>query len=170
MLAQITINPDFLYGNDPNYRKCCSCSIWKTMDQYYKSKLNKIFYKCNECIKINRKEKKEIKIEEYGGSISFKTEPNQYVDEHQRNSVFKIMLVMGYTFNEEKGIWFKEPWKTKDGEFTFIKSNKNKKIITLEDTDKIINLRKTKKTIVEISNELKISYTRIWKILKNQNI
>jgi len=167
MLAKLTIDPDILYKDNPNYRKCNSCNEWKPKDYYYKYK-SKMFAKCIDCERIVRRKVAEDKKIEQGGSIRIKNHPNQYVDEYQRDSVFKIMLAIGYQFNEEKGIWFKEPWKTRDGEFPLLKSNKKVKTIICEDVkERIIELKKTNKTIAEISDNFNLSYTSVWKICRN---
>ena len=169
MLAQLTINPDLIYQNNPNYKKCTNCITWKTLDQYYQYK-NKAFTKCMECERQqSRKEAKE-RLEENGGSLRIKVNPNEYVDEYQRKNVFELMTLLGYLFNEENGIWYKEPWKTKDGKFPLIKPPTRKIVktnIPKEVKKKIIEYRLKNYTIGKISAVLNVSETSVWKICQN---
>ena len=169
MLAQLTINPDLIYQNNPNYKKCTNCITWKTLDQYYQYK-NKAFTKCMECEREqSRKEAKE-RLEENGGSLRIKVNPNEYVDEYQRKNVFELMTLLGYLFNEENGIWYKEPWKTKDGKFPLIKPPTRKIVktnIPKEVKKKIIEYRLKNYTIGKISAVLNVSETSVWKICQS---
>jgi len=169
MLAQLTINPDLVYQDNPNYKKCNTCSIWKTIDQYYQYK-DKSFSKCIECEREQSRKEAREKLEENGGSLRLKVNPNEYQDEYQRKNVFELMTLFGYLFNEEKGIWYKEPWKTKDGEFPLLKKPTRKLVktnIPKEVKIRIVELRNKNMTIGKISAITNVSETSVWKICQN---
>ena len=169
MLAQLTINPDLIYENNPNYKKCGGCSTWKTQEQYYQYK-NKPFAKCIECEREQSRKEARERLEDNGGSLRLKVHPNEYQDEYQRKNVFELMTLFGYLFNEEKGIWYKEPWKTKDGEFPLIKTPTKKLVktnIPKEVKEKIVEYRKLNYSIGKISAIVNVSETSVWKICQN---
>jgi len=169
MLAQITINPDIIYEDNPNYKKCNTCSIWKTLDQYYQYK-HKHWSKCIECEREQSRKEAQERLEENGGSLRIKINPNEYIDEYQRKNVFELMTLLGYLFNEEKGIWYKEPWKTKDGEFPLLKTPSRKLVktnIPKEVKLKIVEYRLKNYSIGKISAVLNVSETSVWKICQN---
>lgn len=166
MLEQIPVDPELMYRDNPNYKKCTSCSTWKTIDQYYKYKA-KTFSKCIDCEREQSRREALEKLEDNGGSMRVKTQPNQYQDEYQRANTFELMTLFGYLFNEEKGIWYKEPWKTKDGEFPLIKKPSKNLVrtnIPREVKAKIIEYRLKNYTISKISARLNVSETSVWKI------
>jgi transposase-like protein len=79
------------------------------------------------------------------------------------------MTLLGYLYNEENGIWYKEPWKTKDGKFPLItkkRKYKNTKI-PKEIKEKIIEYRNQNYSIGKISERLNVSETSVWKICQN---
>lgn len=48
-----------------------------------------------------------------------KKTPNNYINDEERNNVYLILQVMGWTFNKEKQIWYKEGLKDENGIWKF---------------------------------------------------
>lgn len=168
MIAQITIDPEILYKDNPNYRKCKVCATWKPSEQFYNFR-SKVWRKCSECERAEYKKDSLEKLVENGGSLKVKPNPNEYNDEYQRANTFELMTLLGYLYNEENGIWYKEPWKTKDGEFPLVKKTrkcKNTKI-PKEIKERIIEYRNQNYSIGKISARLNVSETSVWKICQN---
>jgi hypothetical protein len=145
-----------------DYQYCQDCDQWLPKTDFYKR------LKCR-CIKCELKKDSLGRAEkraENGGSAKVWTKPNTYVDIHQKEQTFEFMKAVGYTFNEENGIWYKLPWKDKDGNFPLLdtygrKSKKrgkhtrrSKHDITQEEKDDVIRLftdGHTTKQITEIT-------------------
>ncbi len=163
------------YSTNPDYKKCNSCFEWKHLDEYYFQQKSKGI-KFGECI-VCHKEKDKREHEEYldnnGGHDRILVRPNQYMDEIQKRQTFDVMKVLGYTFDEENGIWTKEGVKTiEDGRIVFhlVKSSrknrgKGKKISqTLK--DKVISYRQKGYSMGRISLITGVSDSSICKIIK----
>lgn len=99
-----------------DYQYCNDCEQWLPKTDFYPRL--KIRCRVCECKKdsIERAEKRA----EAGGSAKVPNKPNTYVDIHQKQQTFDFMKAIGYTFNEENGIWYKLPWKDQDGNFPLI--------------------------------------------------
>ena len=169
--------PPIDYSTNPDYKKCNSCFEWKHLDDYYFQQKSKGI-KFGECI-ICHKEKDKREHEEYlennGGHDRILVKCNQYVDTIQKTQTFLVMEVLGYTFNEELGTWFKEGVKTLDEngkiKFHFLKYNKKnvrgkgKKISQLL-RDRVISYREKGYSMGRIGLITGISDSSICKILK----
>ena len=168
MLAELTINGDLFYKDNPNYKKCGTCTTWKPVEEYYKYK-NKTFKKCIECEREESRKEAILKLEENGGSLRVKTNPNEYQDEYQRSNTFQLMELMGWEFNKENGIWFKEPVKTSTGEWPLFKPRKRlvKTNIPKYVKELVIEYRNQNMSIGKISAKLNVSETSVWKICQN---
>ena len=80
------------------------------------------------------------------------------------------MTLLGYLFNEENGIWYKEPWKTSNGEFPLVKTGRPKQVktnIPKVIKEKIIEYRRLKYSIGKIAAIVNVSETSVWKICQN---
>lgn len=92
--------------------------------------------------------------EDYWGATGddYLKNPNEYIDENQRLSVFRVMKLLGWKFNPNLGIWYKEPLKLKDGTFPNIKKvEKTNRSIPKETIDKIRELHQQGKKNWEIA-------------------
>lgn len=103
---------------DPLYKTCRVCNETKSVDTgYYRSG----GLVCKDCKKLkendNRKDTRQKKLEEYGGSEYVRVKPNDYSDEYQRKHTFDVLEAIGWKFNTENNIWYKDGIKTKDGVF-----------------------------------------------------
>ena len=90
----------------------------------------------------------------WGDTDDYLKYPNQYINENQRLSVFRVMKLMGWKFNVQDGIWYKPPFKLKDGTFP-----------NLKESDKNIN-RKVSKEIIAKIRELHSKGVKNWEIAK----
>lgn len=117
-------NPELYYQNNPDYKKCKTCSTWKIQDEFhYHSRVTGVRF--NEC-KLCQNEKDKIKyqqeLEENGGSSKVSPKPNVYKDKYQKEQTFMVMEVLGYIYNEDSGIWTKPGVKELvDGKIVFSK-------------------------------------------------
>ena len=115
---------------NPNHRQCKTCEEFKPQEDYYAYSKNggKLLYLgvckkcCNKRETDRKKENRQVELEEQGGSEKVLRYPNQYTDEHQRKFTFKIMEVMGWTFNEENEMWYKPGIKSETGIWTNVKN------------------------------------------------
>ena len=113
--------------DNPNYKKCRTCNIWKEKIYYYTSTGNghTTFLDCKECLQLKEREKARVERLEYlaenGGSSRVISKCNQYVDEYQKQATFNILIALGWTFNEEKGVWWKAGIKDENKNWTNLK-------------------------------------------------
>lgn len=73
---------------------------------------------CKECYNEKEREARLTrKLENEYGADRVISMPNKYADDIQKQQTFQFLTLMGWKFNEEKGIWYDDIKKTKDGEF-----------------------------------------------------
>lgn len=165
------------FQNNPDYKKCNTCFEYRELDEFYyqNRKKNQRFGKCKVCQRNEDKKKAHQKVLDNSGSDRYYTKPNKYIDEHQRKGVFDVMLALGWTFNEEKGIWYKDGIKTSDGVFIKIPQpkpfspNAPDYLKTKEKRElyhRAVELRKKNMSLLSISNKLGISHTTVFRWLK----
>lgn len=135
-----------------DYQYCQDCDQWLPKTEFYK----RLKCRCKRCeLDIDHRQRQQY-LSENGGSAKVWNKPNTYVDIYQKEQTFEIMKVMGYTFNDENGIWYKLPWKDKDGNFPLLDSygrpskkytkrkthtkRRKKCEITQEEKDEVVNL------------------------------
>ena len=162
-------NPELYYQSQPDYKKCKVCLEWKHIDEYYfHSRVTGLkFNECMECQREKDRIDREYEKEMKGGSDKIKQRPNQYADKYQKEQTFLVMNVLGYTYNEDSGIWTKPGVKEIiDGKIVFPKIiKKNRKVGKYEvkvDSDmllKIIEYREKGMGWVKIGDKLDISDT-----------
>jgi hypothetical protein len=197
-LIQVSIKPEIvqpvqpelqpaILENNPNYRKCKTCEEYKELDKFYKqTKSRKNFLDCKSC--MNKAEYKKYKLvrkknlEENGGSLRRYEKPNRWVDEYQREATHNILKAIGWSFNEDNGIWWKEGIKTSDGVFINIKQVErvNRRFIFGEYPERIrsekqkemfnemVQLRLKGYSFQSIADKLGISDTTVHKWLKSK--
>jgi len=166
-----------LFKDNPDYKLCRVCNTYLLIeDNFYRyGKDQRPQTLCKIC--HNRKSKQRTR--EYyekrrinnGGSERVITKPNKYTDEYQREQTFWIMKLMGWTFDEETGVWWKEGIKDKNKQWSIIKpkpkqqkpQKPKRKII---DINKIIELKKRGFRNTQISDMLDYTQITIRKYLK----
>lgn len=149
-------------------KRCYCCKETKPLSEFFGIKVK--WALCKQC---NKQKEREKRIREFGencGHQKVLMYPNRYTDEFQRKCTFDLMQILGYQFNEEKGIWFKEPWKTKDGQFPLIKGVLFDEELNIyfksEKHRKVVRLRKEGKTIQTIIKLTKYNINSIYRILR----
>lgn len=95
---------------------CYDCEEWLDKSLFYPN----LKVRCKKCECAKDSQERAEKRAENGGSAKVRNNPNVYVDIHQKEQTFDFMKAVGYTFNEEKGIWYKLPWKDQDGNFPLL--------------------------------------------------
>jgi hypothetical protein len=151
--------------NLPDHKICGICKIWKPYSLFYRNK-KKLQYRCIQCTKDYEKVRRtKERIDNQGGN-DIKPQPNQYANEVQKNEVFKIMLSLGWKFNEDNQKWWKKGIKDSDGKFPRIKKYLSKRGIryvrTKEVEDKMKEMRKSNKyTIEQIAMKFNVGETTV---------
>lgn len=174
------------YKDNTEYKYCKGCNTYKIIEGnfYTWGKLNRPQTLCKVC--HNKKSRQRTK--EYfehkrinnGGSERVKNRPNVYMDEYQKEQTFWIMNLMGWTFDEETGVWWKEGIKDKFKQWDKIKNRvkvkpekQKRKII---DMDKIVELKNRGFSNTQISDMLDYTqvtirkYLKLYKLENNNNI
>ena len=171
-------NPDNYYQNNPDYKKCISCSQWKDINTAFyirKARDGRKLYSnsCKVCKKTIQKETREEEKSFNCGSAMVPQKPNKYFDKYQKQCTFNMMELLGYTFDKPTGIWIKPGHKEiKDGKpfFPNLKKQISKKV-TLDMVNEMIELRKLGWGYQRIGYHLNISDTSVFKyIKKNEQI
>lgn len=152
------------------YLYCQDCQQYLPPESFYKA----LKCRCKECQKYKESIERAEYRAENGGSAKVRMYPNEYVDEYQKAQTFEVMNVLGYTYNEENGVWFKLPWKTPDGKFPlikpYVKKYKVTNIITKCNKDqyhsKVMYMHSNGMGYKEIADKLGINALTVYKWLK----
>jgi hypothetical protein len=76
---------------------------------------------CIPCRRVIDKAKRDADriehLETHGGSERIPPKPGTYADEYQKQYLFDVLTAFGWSYNDEKELWYKEGFKTKDGEW-----------------------------------------------------
>jgi len=102
---------------------CLTCNETKSVDDFYTSR--KTCKKC--CLQkeyLYRTEKTYLNLDNNGGSLRVKTKPGEYHDEYQRYYTNELMIAMGWTYNKEKNLYWKLPFREEDGYYPTIRKTK----------------------------------------------
>lgn len=154
--------PTIIVKPRDGYKICRLCCAEKPSELFYKTQGH-----CKECESAReRKRKLDIKIEN-GGSLKVGTYPNSYFDEYQKENTFNLMERMGWTFNEENNIWWKDGIKDKNGVFIKITSLYKKRVnkYTLEEMLELKQMRDSGMTFQQIQKEKRLAPGTLIKIL-----
>lgn len=110
------------FENHPDYKMCGNCKIWKNLKEKFYTKNGKHKYSyCDVCRKEKGEEERMKYIEEKMGGERVLKQPNTYMNDLQRNTLFMLMESMGWTFNDN-GVWSKPGIKNKDKNWVKVKS------------------------------------------------
>ena len=161
----ITPDPTPTLTPDINSRYCKTCDTIKPITEYYIHTLSK----CKECCRRAESELYKKIRKEKGGSEKILSKPNTYLDEYQRQQTTMVLEALGYTYNEENGIWYKLPWKTETGEFPLIEKTGTRHQLELRNKKtKVFEKVDNGTSIHQISTELGIKIGTIYKWLRNR--
>lgn len=160
-------NPDKYYSNKPEYRKCNTCFEYKLIAEGYYLRTDGSVYlnRCKECERALEHKRRELELSQTCGSDRVKVKPNEYTDEYQRACTFDLMEKLGYTFDDNTGIWIKPNWKeVKDGKPYFPKiltylSPKSK--MTKDMFEQMVHYHQLGKNNKWIGKKLKVSGSTI---------
>jgi len=162
-------NPEKYYQNNPDYKKCNTCSEWKLVEtEYYHRHGKPYMNRCRECeLTLERSKRKEY-LMEHCGSEKVSPKPNHYADEYQKACTFHLMEIMGYTFDEPTGIWIKPGYKEiMDGKPFFptikVTSINHRNKVTPTKLQRIIELKSSGMDTKKIAEELGISEITVYK-------
>jgi hypothetical protein len=121
--------PAVLY-EEPTHKVCKFCEELKPLEEFgvYTRNTKQFKPRCKDCERILESKKYRQKIEDRGGSERVPPKPNRYNCRIQKEQTFEFLTLLGWKFNEDKGIWFKDGIKTEDGLFINIKVQEKVKI------------------------------------------
>jgi hypothetical protein len=163
--------------------KCRKEKYVEEFNEYWHSTFQK-HYRRGYCKACESEAKKKYKMgvkalilnktDFWGGTTDdYYAMPNEYVDEDQRLSVFRVMKLMGWKFNHRRGIWYKEPFKLKDGTFPSItpqSERPNIRKMPQENIDKIRKMREDGIHPQKIADHIGCHLSTVWKYLNpNEN-
>lgn len=152
--------------------QCTGCKKKKPETDFTFKPSPRAITRCDECrsksknYEQNKRERLK-ELEDTMGGLDFYKEPNTYTNEIQKKAVFDIMLSIGWHFNEETQIWYKEGIKTPQGVFINLKTYllKNKGQFKVKITDKMVEDMKQMATdgytYLQISQKHNITYDTI---------
>ena len=99
---------------------CTKCHNEKLLSEfYYRRKNNRSETRCKECCK--EESKKQYKGRNHATNNQYMCIPEQpgtYKNEFQKQETFEILYKLGWSYNEEKNLWYKGI-KDKDGIWNF---------------------------------------------------
>ena len=148
---------------------CKVCMEEKTINEFYNRFGRPIESVCKSCELQKNKQIRQEYLKENCGSEFVWSEVNKYADEYQKECTFNLLKLLGYLYDEETGIWTKSGWKEiKDGQphFPHITYKRGRKRLTQEDKDKIRRLYAEGYSVDDISIEMRISDTSIYRYVK----
>lgn len=160
-----------------DHQFCQDCEQWLHNSLFYP----RLKIRCRECECIRDSIERAEKRAENGGSAKVRNNPNTYVDIYQKQQTFDFMKAVGYTFNEEKGIWYKLPWKDQDGNFPLLDTYGNKKCvrksprrskhdITQEEKDEVIRLYNEGYKFVDITKITGTPNGTVWRWVEKHKL
>jgi hypothetical protein len=169
---------DEYYNNKPEYKKCNKCNTWKNLDEgfYKKRSTDYVLYNsCKDCHNKCNRDKTLVRLKEKGGSERVPPKPNTYADPYQKEFVFDFMKVMGWSFNTENGVWYKEGIKDKDN--NWVNVIPTERVITKPKThpahqyaDEIIALRNQGMKYSAIGKKYGASISTIQRIIDKDHL
>lgn len=168
-----------LYKKSIKPKVCLVCNETKLHTEFYNlkslhpnDKRHNICKVCTRKYESEKRKKKYNKREENGEPVHWR--PNTYNSPEQKDLAFELMTSLGFIFNEETGRWHKEGFKNPDGTFVRIQEKKRlekeRKLNEIKDMDiwnKITYLREQGFTLHQISDEIGINHTAVYKFLYN---
>ena len=129
---------------------CYKCSSVENLRfaQGRKNKKKKNLLICKKCYKEYYTNRKLKKLEQNGGATRVRNKPNHYEDEFQKKATFELLNSMGWKFNEQNQIWYKDGIKDSNGNWlnlkTFKKTYSKERLQEIFDYYVSINFHKTK--------------------------
>jgi hypothetical protein len=161
--------PKIDYSTNPLYKNCMDCHEWKLIstDFYTRSDGTVYLNRCRQCeVELERNKRKEYLIDNCGSDKVLLT-PNKYTDEYQKDCTFQFLKLLGYIYNEDKGIWTKPGVKELiNGKIVFLNLKKTKHHLRKVDQhvlDKIIEYKDKGLNFNIIARKLKLNSSTVRK-------
>jgi len=151
-------------------RYCKYCDETKPITEWYIHKNGAPYYKCRSCTRHDERKRRNKNIEDSCGSMFVPLNAGVFADEQQKECVHSILNSLGFRYNEDNKIWWKDGYRKEDGTFVKLRPYKpklNRKKITMEVIKEIYRLyyeEGMKK--VNIARELGVSDTYVCELLK----
>ena len=109
-------------------KKCSVCNELKLPDQYYANRSL-----CKECVKsierekdrVEREKRDQQRIEDGFSNKRVPNKPGDFADELQRTSTHELLTLIGWSYNPDNNLFYKEPLKSATGLWRSIKPNPN---------------------------------------------
>ena len=164
------------FKDNPLYKFCKNCEEYKLLTDYYVNKKIKGHATwCKVChnlhTRIRQREYYQNKYENNGGSECILSKPGTYMDIYQKEQLFWVMELMGWTHNEN-GVWSKDGIKDADKNWTNVKKiekvhieRRGRKQIEY-DVVKMKELRESGLYLNDICKIMKCSKPTLIKLLK----
>lgn len=103
---------------DAGGKICSKCNVAKHKDEYYNNRT-----KCKECVReeerlkdaLERNERIKKQIEDGISTKRVPNKPGDFADDLQREGTHKILIAIGWSYNEQNGIYYKLPLKDYTG-------------------------------------------------------
>lgn len=168
------------FKDNPLYKFCKECKKYKLINtEYYLTKSTGYPQTlCKECHIQKHRQKVvdfyERKRQEQGGSEKIANQCNVYQDKWQKEQLFWLMELLGWTFNEDTNIWSREGMKDKYNNWVNVipqpKVAKGRKVrhrarTKVFDVDKMVQLRNDGLTFDNIAAQMgwsKPSVIKYW--------
>ena len=166
IMEQEDISTDFF--NEETYL-CKICMEYLNPNKFYQRFGRPIESVCKSCEIQKNKQIRQEYLKENCGSEFVCAEVNKYADEYQKECTFNLLKLLGYLYDEETGIWTKPGWKEiKDGQphFPNIIFKRGRRRITQQDKENIRKLYAEGYTVDDISIQLKMSDTSVYRYVK----
>jgi len=118
-----------------DFKTCPDCELLLDIENFYtytRTNGSGRWYsrRCKPCDIVHNQERRKKERDENGGSSLVPFQPNQYTDDAQKKQTFDTLKALGWKFNKEKGIWYDDKIKDKNGNWLIkfrVFINRNKK-------------------------------------------
>jgi hypothetical protein len=138
---------------DAGGKICIKCNTPKHKDEYY---INRS--KCKECVREEERVKDELARnarikKQIDAGISTKRVPNKpgdFADDLQKQSSIQILTAIGWSYNEQNGVFYKLPLKDYTGRWLILNEDSNDNLLRKRRRSKIRS-KITKQTLPKVS-------------------
>ena len=138
---------------DAGGKICIKCNNAKHKEEYYANRT-----KCKECVReeerlkdaLERNERIKKQVEDGISTKRVPNKPGDFADELQKQSTIQILTAIGWSYNEQNGIFYKLPLKDYTGRWLVLKGDVDDKLLKHRKQAKIRDTI-TKETLPKIS-------------------
>ena len=109
------------------HKQCVDCLEWKEIDtNFYRNSKKASSKRCKKCQNEIDKKKYYDKIDQKSGHDLCPQKPGVYADHYQQEQTEEFLTLLGWK-KSENNTWFKEGWKTPEGEWLKYNSRRRKR-------------------------------------------